>query len=432
MKKIIIAIILSLPFMGFAQEKQELTLQKAISIALEKNYGIVVQQKNVESATLQNTWGNAGVLPTISLSGSGSDSWSSNDEDKLFTQSLNASVNLNWTVFRGFGARIQKSKLDEMEKLYSGNLTITVENTISNAIMAYQNVLFQAENVSLAKKVMELSDDRYQQIQMKVDLGTNVTYDLLQAKNAYLQDKSNLLSATATYNNALRQLNFIMAVDVETKYEIIPSFQIVDTNFELYVLAEKLLSNNAQLKNQYINLELSKLDVKAARSAYYPTLSVGASSGLSSSDNQYNINSQLDNSNAGFVNSINANVSYSIYEGGRRKQTLQTSKISLEIMDVQTNEMKHELKNQLAQEFELYNVRKELVDLARENLEAAQLNLDLSKERFENGTINSFNYRDIQQLYLNTALSYQHSIFNLNESYYTLLRLTGGIIEVFN
>ena len=158
MKKIIIAIILSLPFMGFAQEKQELTLQKAISIALEKNYGIVVQQKNVESATLQNTWGNAGVLPTISLSGSGSDSWSSNDEDKLFTQSLNASVNLNWTVFRGFGARIQKSKLDEMEKLYSGNLTITVENTISNAIMAYQNVLFQAENVSLAKKVMELSD----------------------------------------------------------------------------------------------------------------------------------------------------------------------------------------------------------------------------------------------------------------------------------
>ena len=75
------------------------------------------------------------------------------------------------------------------------------------------------------------------------------------------------------------------------------------------------------------------------------------------------------------------------------------------------------LENQLAQEFELFEVRKELVVLAEENLKAAELNLELSKMKFENGSINSFNYRDIQILYFNTALNYQNSVFNLVQSY---------------
>lgn len=430
MKQILLSIILVLPFFAFAQEEGELSLQNAISIALENNYGIVIQQKNVASAELNNDWGNTGVLPTISFNGSGSENWNYTNADNLLAQSLSASVNLNWTFFRGFSARIAKKQLEEMERLYQGNLTITVENTISDVIIAYQNIILQNENVKLAEEVMNLSNDRFKQENMKKDLGTSVSYNLLQAQNAYLQDKSSYVSAKSNYNNAIRQLNFLMAVDSEKKYTINPSFESIDSKFQFETLKEKLFSNNAQLKNQYINLELSKLDVKSSQSAYYPSLSLGASAGYQVNDNQYDINTQLNSTQAGFTNGINANVSYRIYEGGSRKIALQTSKISLEIMDVQTDEMKHQLQNQLAQEFELYNVRKELVDLAMENREAAQLNLNMSKERYENGTINSFNYRDIQQLYLNSALNYQSAVFNLNESYYTLLRLTGGIIEL--
>jgi outer membrane protein len=100
-----------------------------------------------------------------------------------------------------------------MERLYEGNITITVENTIANVILAYQNILFQTENVKLAEEVMNLSKDRYEQEEMKAELGTSVTYNLLQAKNADLQDQSSYLSAQSSYNNAVRQLNFLMAVD---------------------------------------------------------------------------------------------------------------------------------------------------------------------------------------------------------------------------
>ena len=94
--------------------------------------------------------------------------------------------------------------------------------------------------------------------------------------------------------------------------------------------------------------------------------------------------------------------------------------------------MQQELKNQLAQEFEYYEVRKEILNVAEENLKAAELNMELTKQKFENGSINSFNFRDIQQMYLNTALNYQSSVYNLIQSYYSLSRITGGILDEYN
>ena len=63
-----------------------------------------------------------------------------------------------------------------------------------------------------------------------------------------------------------------------------------------------------------------------------------------------------------------------------------------------------------------------------ENLEAAQLNLGISGDRFRAGTINSFNYRDVQLIYLNAALGRLRAIFNLIDTDTALARITGGIV----
>lgn len=91
--------------------------------------------------------------------------------------------------------------------------------------------------------------------------------------------------------------------------------------------------------------------------------------------------------------------------------------------------LKHTLTNALAQNYELYQVRRELYLLAEENLEAAELNLSISKDKYESGSINSFNYRDVQIGYQNVALSRLNAIFNLIQSRTSLVRLTGGILN---
>ncbi len=416
----------------FSQDLNRLSIEEAVNKALENNYGIVTVKKSHEINELNNNWGNTGALPTVSFIGTGSESWNTNDNDDYKSTNLSGSVDLNWVLFRGFGAQITKRSLEELEKMSEGNLAITVENTIVDVILAYYNILLAENNMNIAKKNMILSEDRYEQEQQRKELGTSVTYDLLQAQNSYLEDKSNYLSAKSSYNNSKRQLNSLMAETLDTEYSYISSFDIAAKDFNRNILETKMLANNNTLKNQYINLEMAKLDIKSAKSAYYPTISAGASGSYSDNEMDYETMNNMDNSSSGFNTNLSMSVSYSIYEGGSRRRALQAAKINQEISEIETTDMEQQLKNQLAQEFELYEVRQELLTLAEENLKAAELNMELSKQKFENGSINSFNYRDIQQMYSNVSMSYQSAMYNLIQSYHTLLRLTGGVIDDFN
>jgi outer membrane protein TolC len=93
--------------------------------------------------------------------------------------------------------------------------------------------------------------------------------------------------------------------------------------------------------------------------------------------------------------------------------------------------MTNRQRRNLRDTFELYEVRKQLFDVAVENEEAARLNMQIAEERFKAGAINSFNYRDIQLAYLNTALSKLQAVYNLIDAQTELMRLTGNIVSEY-
>ena len=413
-----------------AQEKQDLSLKDAIDRALENNYGIITRKKNKEISEVNNSWGNAGALPTVRFVGSGSTSKQYSDNNST-TQNLNGTVELSQTLFRGFSVRIQKDRLEELESLSEGNVSLVIENTIYNVILSYYNILLAKEQVGIARDNMELSKDRYRRAQERKEIGSARTYDLLQAKNAFLQDSSDYLSAKSSYNNAVRELNYLMAESMEQTYQFTSKFKPDTTDFKIDTLQNKMLENNKTLKNQYINLKLSKLDVNSAKSAYYPTLSLQGSGGYSDSETDFENMNKMNQSSDSYNASVSLSLSYTIFNGNQRKRALEAAQIEKEISEIETEKMKHDLKNQLAQEFELYRVRKQLLNVAKENLKSAELNLQLSKEKFQSGAINSFNFRDVQQIYQNAAYNYQRAKFNVIQSYNTLLRVTGGIIDEF-
>lgn len=412
----------------FGQEEKTLSLEDALSTSLKNNYGIVMQESNVIIAEKQNNWGNTGALPNISFVGAGNENFSFSDDDSQ-TSSLNGSVELNWTIFRGFSAKISKEKLDKLENLSEDGLNIIVENTIVGVITAYNQALLNIENSKITESVMNLSKDRFEKEKQKKDMGSSGTYNLLQAQNAYLEDKSNYLSASANYKMTIRSLNFLMAVDIDESYVLTDTLHYELKDFDLQDLSTRMLANNNTLKSQYLNLEMARLDVKQAKSSYYPTLALSANGGYSNMNNNYDVNDLMDSDRSAFNTGAGLSVSYTIYNGGVRKQGLEVAKMRNEIKMVETTEMEQEMKMSLAQELDLYDLRKELLMLSKENLAAAELNLQLSKEKYESGSINSFNYRDVQQLYSYLAMKYQSAVYNVIESNNSLLRLTGGIID---
>lgn len=423
-------LIFSLALAGLSLKAQNpLSLNEAIARALENNYSIEIIQNEERIAEIRNNWGTAGRYPYINLSLNDDNSYNINETENVVTNRISAGASVNWTLFDGFIVKINKQRYEELEELSENNTAIVVESTIQAVILAYYSVLLEKEKLQVFEEVMSLSEDRFRQAEDRKEFGTYVTYDVLQAQNAYLSDRSGYLTQEVAWKNAMRDLNYLMAEEDNVFYNLTDSFKAAPVDYSLVNLQAQLFENNKVLQNQYVNQRLLENAYAAAKSAFYPSLDFrGGVTGTT-------LRSNYADREVNWMNSANIygnfTLSFNLFSGGNRKRAVEIAKIDEQTGLVEIDEMEHDLTNSLANLYEFYLVRMELLEVARENMEAARLNLQISREKFEAGAINSFNYRDVQNIYLNAALRELEAIYNFIDTHTALLRMTGVIIQEY-
>lgn len=415
---------------NLGQAQDALSLSDAILLGLEKNYDLQVTRNNEEIASINNNWGNTNRIPSINFSLTGRENFNVNSNENYLSQTITPDLSLNWVMFDGFTAKINKARFEELEKQSQGNTVILVENTIQDIILAYNNCLLQQEVLTVYEELSNLSRDRYQRSQDSKEIGTSTSYDVLQAKTFWLEDQSNYLQQQLNLDNAVRSLNFLIAEEDNKQWVFTTALDINTTDYDLQTLNDKLLQNNSTLKNQYLYQSLLAKETKLAQAAYLPKVNLNLGTNYNASGNYYTGNTPNFNQNS-LGAYVGVTVSYNIFSGGARDRSVQIAKVNEETALVQTQQMEHSLNNQLLQIYSTYEVQKDVLDLATEQEKSAKLNLDLSAEKLNNGSITSFNYRDVQVNYLNAAVSKFRSGYNLIQSRTDLLRITGGIVEEY-
>ena len=415
---------------GFTlQAQQPLSLADAIERALENNYSIEVARNDQQVAEIQNHWGTAGRYPYISLSAGDDNSFNVNENENFVTNRFSAGASLNWTLFDGYAVRISKQRFEELEQLSKQNTAIMVEGTIQSVVLAYYAVLLEKETLEVFSEVMALSEDRFRQAEQRQELGTFVTYDVLQAQNAYLSDRSSYLIQEVAYKNALRDLNYLMAEKENVPWELTTEFTAEPVDYTLQSLRDQLFENNKSLQNQYVNQRLLENAVASAKSTFSPTLDFRGGVTGSSTRTDFAVRGENWSNAANFYG--NFTLSFNLFSGGNRKRALQIAQIDEETGMIEIGDMEHDLSNRMANLYEFYLVRMELLDVAEENLDAARLNLQISREKFEAGAINSFNYRDVQLIYTSAARRQLEAIYNFIDTHTALLRMTGTIVQEY-
>ncbi len=445
-KRISVALCAVLSISVFFVSAQELTLTDAILQGLDNNFSIQIEERRVDIARNNNNAGEAGMWPTVSVNITESLSRTEFDNPAGFLsagnidgRTFNPSATVNWTLFNGFNVRITRERLNYLEEQSLGNAQIVVENSIQAIILAYYTALLEEQRLDVFQRTLALSRDRYNYGRMRGEIGTAVTFDILQDKNAYLTDSSNYITQVLNYRNAQRNLNLLMGIDVENYYELTDSLAVETKNFVLDELYGQMTASNSNLKNQFITQEILRRDVKIAKSALYPNIALN----LNASDN----NQVQDLSSAVFANgqtgdsgvksstlnyTAGLTLSYTLFNGGRIRRQFENARINEQIGQLQISELKQSLKNDLVSAYDRYNLRGSLLAISQENVETAELNLSLATDRYRNGTITSFEFRDIQITFLTTSLNYVQAIYNLIESETELMRLTGGITESYD
>lgn len=434
---------------SFAQE--QLSLQKAIEIALENNYSITISKLESRKASISNNWAATGRYPSIDFSLNSANSINYVDTETSLPDGINpqdyaasanplsgedntknalsASLALNWLIFDGFKANIRKEKFEQLEALSKGNTALLVENNLFGVIIAYYQAVLQQERLAIFKRFEKISEDRFRYEEERKKIGTAGSFDLLQAQNAWLEDKAERMQQEVELQNAIRDLEYIMASERGATFLLSDSIATKLADIKLNDLYQKMMSNNQTIKLQSINLQLAINETKTAQSNFFPRFQMSAGTEYSQSQTNYDDIILGPNSNTALF--ANFSLRFNLYGGGQKRRAIKIARINEEIAEIKLDDQQRQLTNELYKLYEEYMVRKELLDLADERVKAASLNLSLAEERFKAGNINSFNYRDIQILYQNTYTAKLLAQFNFIATHLNLLRITGGIVEVY-
>lgn len=439
--------------------QEQLSLSDAIQIGLERNYDIRIEDKTVEIAGNNNSWGEAGRYPSLNLNLNQNNSITDNVETaspfallgEIKNSSLSPGVQLNWTIFNGLQANISKNRLEELQRQSEGNASVVVANTIESIILGYYNVLLQRERLNELQNQLNLSRDEYNYIVTKAELGGAVTADLLLEENNYLSDSALVINQELVYRNALRQLNFLIAEpEPEKEYEFTDPLQVELIEYDFEDLAARLDRDNVDLRKQYISQKVLTYDLQLARATRLPKLDFIA--GYTNNQSRVNLrNTSLPQTQSDGtrvlipgsdifpdpLNSItnttfgNFALTFNLFNGGRVNRAIQNAVISEDIGNVRLEKLRSELYRDLKQEYDRYNTRRLVYGINARKREGTAQNLDLSAEKFRNGSINSFDYRTVQINDLAAAFQELQAVYNLIEAKVGLMRLTGGLISEY-
>jgi len=418
------------------QAQQPLTLAGAIAKGLENNFEILISKENYNIAALTNSQGTVGRWPSITAGLSNINRYDNTpvldsttftfNREGQYSNSLTPYVNLQWLLFDGLSVTMNKQKLDLLEDYSAGYSTIIIENTLQSIILGYYYALLEQERLRVLSQVKDLSGDRYDYEMMRKELGSAVTFDVLQAKNSFYSDSTNYLLQELNLKNSLLRLNLLLGEPASVNFTLVDSFEVQLQTYDLNILMDQMLSNNTNLLNQYVNQEILKKDVSIAKSNLWPTLSMNA--GADYTQGWYDFDKHEANTYL-FDYYANFTLSFNLFNGGNTWRAIKTARITEKIGTIEIRQLKLTLENLLVNQFDLYRIRTQLLEVAQVNLESAQLNMEIATEKYRNGTINSFNFRDVQLIYLNAASKKLNAIYDLIDSQTELLRLTGGIIS---
>ena len=435
MKLFLIATLILFSNIASFSQKQ-LTLDEAISIALQKNSGLISNEneKLRSEANVDAAYGN--FLPNLNAYGS----WDWNrSENAAYTTNFNGinfnvpksntesrtfgvGLNSNVVLFDGLSnfANLSRSKnsLEAVKLTIEGKKQEVVFQTINlyyTVVESDQLLKVRDEDVKQQQKNLETIEERnrlgsltkadvYQQ---QVQLG-NAELEVIRAKNILETSKSNLL-----YYLGLDVLENYTYSETLTNKELKILDSDLNTDFSrLNDLVNQALENRRDYLSQQLTLDSYYDNVTIAKSGHLPRLS--GNLGFNSAANT--IGNVFDSRNY----TVGLTLSVPIFSGFSVHNQIQSAEVDVMNYELQVNDTKRLIKQNLQKSFLDLEAAKKSLSVTEKNVKAAEENLKIEQEKYSLGA-----GKLLDVLIANT--SYQNAKTNYINAQFYYIRLSEGL-----
>lgn len=416
--------------------QQHYTLKSCLEIGLEKNYSLRIVRNEEQISKNNATIANAGYLPTLDLSAGFSgnvndtetETRSTGEKAKttgVFDKTLNAGLNLNWTLFDGFKIQANYARLKELEQQGETLTRIAIEDFIANLTAEYYNYIQQQIRLKNFHYAMSLSKERLRIVEERYIVGNFSRLDLQQARVDYNADRAQYMKQQESVKTSLIRLNELMANEDMTE-SVTVNDSIIDLNTLLTFdeLWQSTLKSNASLLKSEQNKKLASLEMKAVKSRNYPYLKLNAGYGYTL--NKYEISSTSRRDNLGF--NFGVTMGFNLFDGNRRRE-IKNARIAIENANLQQDDMRQSLRADLSNLWQAYQNNLEMLKLERENLIAAVENHEIASKRYMLGNLSGIEMREAQKSLLDAEERILASEYDTKMCEISLLQLSGKITQ---
>lgn len=400
---------------SLSAQNKKWTLEECVEYAVEHNLSVEQYELDLEDALIDRSDALGALMPTInstlSTSGNTGLSFDPTTNQPVTTTILTASggVTTSLTLFDGLRNlhRVNRAKLNEMANRYRlDDLKDDIRLSVANS---YLQILSNKETLKVFKAQYAVTEQDLKRTKELVEAGVLPQGDLLEIEataagleQQIVNSENQVLISRISLAQLLQITDYENFDVTDIDYEVPPSDVLNRSPKEIF--AEALTFRN-DIKFSQSNIDLAKEDLKISKGALYPTL--GA---FFNYNTRYSDQGGFDSSTGNFVPAesfgnqlwINDGISYGaqlnipVFNGFSVRNNIKRSQITLKKAKLQLEQDKLDLETNINQAYVDVKSASKAYEAALKTLEARQLAYDYSKERYEVGLMNAFDFSQAQ------------------------------------
>ncbi len=418
--------------------QQMLTVEQAVAAAIQNNYDIQLLRNDSALAALNNSYAYAALLPR--LNGTAAMLFNNNNtrqqladgserkQGGIKSNNISSNVNLNWTIFDGFKMFATRDKLEEILRLGELNIKSQLVTTVADVIKTYYNIVRQKQQLIAIEEQMSLNDERVTQAEKKLSVGLGAKPELLQAKVDLNAQKAARLRQQTLIEQLKEQLNQLMVMARETRYEVADSIPI-KTDLVVTDILQQAESASPELQVARQNITIAKLTLKERKADRFPIISFNSAFNFSKTENQLVINNftPVLNRNRGFNYGLSATVP--LFNGFNVRRQIKAAELDIDYQTTVYNYQKWRMDIAISNAFKDYELQKKTLTLEEENILLARENVYIASERLRLGVTSYLELRETQKSLEDAYNRLIAARYDSKVAETELLRLKGELIR---
>ncbi len=400
MKRISLIAISMLAALSASAQNSPWTLQDCISYALEHNLTVKRQDLATKQAEVELESAKMSRLPGVNASASQNFSFgrglsADNTYVNTNTASTGFSLGTSANLFSGFRTE-ETIKLRALDLESANESLLRAKNDLSmNVAAAYVQILYDMEVLGVSERQVEIDSMQVERLSEMLSNGKASAVELSQQKATMEQSRYTLTQAENRLNLDLLTLSQLLELPSPEGFSIAPIGEMEPRLLENPEdIFEQALAVRPEIRYEELVLDSFDSQIKIAKSAYYPSLSL--SGGIGS--NYYTTKGiaapsfaeQLRNN---FSQYVGLSLSVPIFNKFSTRNSVRLAQIGRSAQELQLQNAKNTLYKEIQQAYYNAVAARSRFNSSLQAAKAANESFDMVKAKYENGkaSITEFN-----------------------------------------